>query len=667
MTTFHAEAVQTGYPIAKDMTSLQTGLDATSEKNYQRVATLIGLILCAIGVTIGATWHRYGWGYAPINTAFGFCLTGLLLAVQRTQLRGTFIVRATNGLLALIVVALGTAVLAYLQFFRPAWLVQALSFLPIALTGKAGEPMHPLCALSFILAGLALLLQDCRLRRGAAPSEYLALGLIALNLIPLAGHAYGVKALTSLVHIGPMPWGAALAFLVLGCGVLLARPSRHLMSILTENVPGGQMLRKSLPLTLLVLLVLNWIVNRGAQNGIYPAEMAAPMLTLMNSAVILVIFWRTAFTVNNEYRTRLRSASDLAEATSLLIAVSDHTDDAIFVKDRAGRLIFANPAMLRRLGKTREEALHLTSRELLNNPDEAERVMQDDQRILHTGQAEVIEQTLHYHDGMHTCIATKTPWFDSTGTLRGITGISTDISVRKAAEQRLLKREAELECTIAQRTATLRKLADHLETVREEEKRAIARELHDDMGAALTSLTMYLDSVYKVLPAQPEWQDKAQKIQNLVRSLVATTRRIQIELRPIMLDLFGLKAGIVEHMEEFEQRTGIACKTSLPDEEVTLDRKLDITIYRMLQESLNNVAKHAQAKHVAVILDIDDDRVALTVRDDGVGIAEDRLHNQSTYGIRGLSERAAFLGGTARIVAPPGKGTTVTITLPTSL
>ena len=234
-------------------------------------------------------------------------------------------------------------------------------------------------------------------------------------------------------------------------------------------------------------------------------------------------------------------------------------------------------------------------------------------------------------------------------------------------EQQLKEREAELESTVLQRTATLRKLADHLESVREEEKRAIARELHDDMGAALTSLSMYLASVYQMLPSDASWQDKAHKIQELVRSLVATTRRIQIELRPIMLDLFGLKAGITELMEEFAQRTGIVCKTSLPDEECALDGKLDITIYRMLQEALNNVAKHAQAKHVDVILDIDEDRIALTIRDDGIGIADDRLHNQSTYGIRGLSERATFLGGTAKVVAEGNTGTTVNITLPTEL
>ena len=654
-------------PVSK----LQTGLDAATERRYRSVAAALGLSVCCTGVIIVALWIRYRSGLISVEAAVGFCLAGLTLALQCVQPHANRILRGMITLLtllmALLVMLIGIAALADLFFLPLTWLDQHLPGQLKALGGSSGIGIHPLGASGFVLAGLALLLQGFQLRRGTVPTEYLSLALIAASLVPLAGYVYGVTIITSLGKIHPLPWIAALAFLSLGCGALLSRPRQRLMSIITENVPGGQMLRRSLPQTMLLLVVLNWLVNRGAHNGYYATDIAVPLLTLLNSAVILMIFWRTAFTVNNEYRSRLQSASDLAEATALLIAVSDHTEDAIFVKDRNLRLVFANPAMLRRLGKSRDEALHCTNQALLSDPAEADRVTDDDLRIMQTGRSEVIEQTLHYADGQHTTITTKTPWFDSSGVLRGITAISTDISDRKAMEQQLKQREAELESTISQRTATLRKLADHLETVREEEKRAIARELHDDMGAALTSLSMYLESIYSALPAEPQWQEKTKKIQQLVQSLVATTRRIQTELRPIMLDLFGLKAGITEQLEEFAQRTGIHCKTSLPDEDITLDGKLDITIYRMLQEALNNVAKHALAKCVEVILDIDEDRIALTIRDDGIGISDESLHNQSTYGLRGLAERASFLGGTATIFANTSGGTTVAILLPTSL
>jgi signal transduction histidine kinase len=145
---------------------------------------------------------------------------------------------------------------------------------------------------------------------------------------------------------------------------------------------------------------------------------------------------------------------------------------------------------------------------------------------------------------------------------------------------------------------------------------------------------------------------------------VTTTRRIQTELRPTMLDLFGIKAAIHELTDDFRQRSNIACEVSLPDEDIVIGHKLEITVYRMLQEILNNVVKHAQASQVDVILDVDEDRVALTVRDNGVGMPPERQEGPATYGLRGLKERAAFLGGAVAVAAGRNGGTVVSVQLP---
>jgi PAS domain S-box-containing protein len=334
------------------------------------------------------------------------------------------------------------------------------------------------------------------------------------------------------------------------------------------------------------------------------------------------------------------------------------------VKDRQGRLIFANPAYLRRLGLSWQEARYRRSRELFQRAEDAERIDRDDIRIMSGLVSETLEQTVQLPGDMVTFQTTKAPWFDQQGQVMGVVGIATDISQRKRAEDSLRQRELELERTIAQRTALLRELANHMETIREEEKRAIARELHDNMGASLTALSMHLEGVYKILPANERWQNRQAQMQTLLRSLVATTRRIQTELRPNMLDLFGLKAAILEQLEDFGQRTEIVCKSNLPDEDITVDHKIEIAVYRMLQEILNNVSKHAQATQVEVILDIDEDRLALTVRDNGIGMSQERFENTATHGLRGLHERATYLGGTVRFVAGPGEGTTVVIELP---
>ena len=361
---------------------------------------------------------------------------------------------------------------------------------------------------------------------------------------------------------------------------------------------------------------------------------------------------------------------------ALLIAVSDNTNDLIFVKNCKGELLFANPAALRALGRTLEQAHLCTSHDLFPDTEEAERIDRDDCRVLQEGQSLTLEQSVHLPQGVRTYATTKSPWFDHDGQLMGVVGISTDITARKQAEDCLRARELQLAATIAERTAALRELTNHIETIREEEKRAIARELHDDMGATLTSLSMHLQGAYVLFPDDEKWTGRKAKIQSLLAEVVASTRRMQTSLRPTMLDLFGLKTAIGDLMTEFGEQSALVCRVSLPDDDFPMDAKRDIALYRMLQEILNNVAKHARATRVDVILDVDEDRLALTVRDDGIGIAEERLCNNTTYGLRGLRERAVFLGGRITIRGNRGNagsdsgttggtsGTTVAIEIP---
>jgi PAS domain S-box-containing protein len=434
------------------------------------------------------------------------------------------------------------------------------------------------------------------------------------------------------------------------------------MATVVRIAPGGQMLRRSLPQMLALLFLVNWLADWGARQAYYEYRVVSPLLTLINCVLILLIFWRTAARVDQEYGARVHNAAALAETTALLIAVSDNTRDPIFVKDNQGRLIFANPATLKQFDKTWDKAIYRNSRDLYPDAAEADQIDREDARIMNTKVSETLEQTLHLPTGVITYQTTKAPWLDKRGKVLGVVGISTDITERKLAEDSLRERESQLEKTVIERTTLLRELTNHLETVREEEKQAIARELHDNMGASLTALSMHLESVYKLFPQDEKWADRKVRIQSLLNALVATTRRIQTELRPNMLDLFGLKAAIVEQLDELSQRSGLVCKASMPDEDVVVGHQMEIAIYRMLQEILNNVTKHAHASKVDVILDVDEDRLALTVRDDGVGISDERRYTTTTYGLRGLRERATFFGGNVDIRIDGG--TTIAIEIP---
>ncbi len=348
----------------------------------------------------------------------------------------------------------------------------------------------------------------------------------------------------------------------------------------------------------------------------------------------------------------------------LLRAVSDNTPDAIFVKDRNGRMVFANPAKLRLLGKEREQVIGFRSEELYLDKDDAARVNIEDQSVITGGKAKTFETTTRYAHGIRTMHSTKAPWLDAKGEIMGLVGISTDITERKRMEDALKAHETQLEALVAARTFEVSELIGHLETTREEEKRSIARELHDDLGAALTALNMHLSLIFQQMPPEPKFTERSVKIKALLSSITDATRRIQNGLRPDKLDVFGVKIAIAEQAAEFEKYTGVVCNVNLPDDQLVYSGRVDIALFRIVQEALNNIAKHAKASHVDVVLDDVDDEIVLTVRDNGVGIPAASPGDVVTHGLRGMRERVAYLGGTVRVSGAEGKGTTIVITIP---
>ncbi|MBI3898879.1 MAG: PAS domain-containing sensor histidine kinase [Gammaproteobacteria bacterium] len=211
----------------------------------------------------------------------------------------------------------------------------------------------------------------------------------------------------------------------------------------------------------------------------------------------------------------------------------------------------------------------------------------------------------------------------------------------------------------------LRELAAAANQLREQEKRAIARELHDELAQALTGLKMDVAWIKDKFPAPPAVVvDKLQSMETLLDSTVAATRRISADLRPMMLDDLGLVPAIEWLVQNFIERTGTRCEFTLTDPNLDLRDLHATTLFRGLQESLTNIAKHANAGNVNVTLAIADDAVTLSVRDDGAGFSLQSPRKPNSYGLIGLRERAYLLGGTVAIDSTPGEGTCVTVRLP---
>ncbi|MBI4675010.1 MAG: GAF domain-containing protein [Chloroflexi bacterium] len=211
----------------------------------------------------------------------------------------------------------------------------------------------------------------------------------------------------------------------------------------------------------------------------------------------------------------------------------------------------------------------------------------------------------------------------------------------------------------------LRALAARIQTIREEERSDIARELHDELGQALTALKMDLTSLLNRLPRRStELRERAQNMSDQIDATIKTVRRLSSQLRPGMLDDLGLGPSIEWYAHEFQTRTGIECQVSIPQEDLALDQTLAIALFRIVQEALTNVARHANAKNVALQFDAQKDVLALRIQDDGIGIDLDRARGKHSLGLLGMRERAEMINGTLEIFGQPGEGTTVIVQVP---
>ena len=263
-------------------------------------------------------------------------------------------------------------------------------------------------------------------------------------------------------------------------------------------------------------------------------------------------------------------------------------------------------------------------------------------------------------DGTSVYISLSTaPLRDSSGTICGVLGLMADMTQRK-----------QVELELSHSRDQLRALAKRLESVREEESSRIAREIHDELGQAMTSLKLDLSWVARRLSI-PETADTRgrllERIQGTMQQLevtIQTVRAIATTLRPSVLDELGLAAALDWQTRDFEKRTGIRCEWSMPLVPIPIGPDQATAIFRIYQEILTNVVRHAQASNIRIHLDITPGWLLFEVCDNGRGIPDSTLANRNSLGLLGMRERAAQWGGDVSILGGEGMGTTVKVRLP---
>jgi len=343
----------------------------------------------------------------------------------------------------------------------------------------------------------------------------------------------------------------------------------------------------------------------------------------------------------------------LRKQMALLDELFEQAPQAVALKNVSNQVVRVNREFTRVFGYTPQEVLGRSLNDLIV-PEEARRTAQGNADLVAQGQRVEAEVVRQRKDGSLLHVSLVGVPVSVPG--RQIAGYSIyrDITRRKWAEE-------ELQRSCIQ----LRELAARLESVREEERARVAREIHDELGQALTAIKIDLASLIRSLrPDQEEELEKAESILRLVDQTILSVRRIATELRPSILDDLGLVAAIDWEAEEFEARTGTKCRLDLPDDDIVIDPKRTTAIFRIFQETLTNITRHAEATRVDVRLGREDGDIVLEVSDNGRGIDQERLSTGRSFGILGMQERTLLLGGEFTISGAPGKGTIVRLRIP---
>jgi PAS domain S-box-containing protein len=350
-----------------------------------------------------------------------------------------------------------------------------------------------------------------------------------------------------------------------------------------------------------------------------------------------------------------QSERQLAEAQHLARVGSwnwDLQSNALTLSDEVYRIFGVdsetfNPAFEEFVGKF----VHEEDRALVR--DEVERCLQTQEpfnfyyRILRPDGGEVV---VHARGDVAS---------DTDGTPIRMFGTAQDVTERKHAEEKLKAT-----------TQQLRALSASLQAAREEEGTRIAREIHDELGAVLSSLRWDLEGVDEALSElvdQAKLQEPRKKIAAMIRlteTTFNTVRRIASELRPVVLDTLGLVPAIEWHARQFQQRTGIVVQCDLTVESVDLSREQSTAAFRIFQEALTNILRHAQATRVNIQMNEEEGQLILTVRDNGRGITDVEKSGRHTLGLLGMRERAHLIGWKFDITRSDGKGTMVTVRIP---
>jgi PAS domain S-box-containing protein len=350
---------------------------------------------------------------------------------------------------------------------------------------------------------------------------------------------------------------------------------------------------------------------------------------------------------------QIEARNKLAELEALEASILEAIPHAVIgLQDR--RIIFANDGVEAVFGWKAKDLIGKSTRVIYQTDEGYEAIARDLYSVLEKKRTFATEFPCRRKDGTGIECMVSAARIGKQLKKKSIVITYEDITDRKRAKTEIERSREQL-----------RNLSAHLQSVREKERTRIARELHDELGQLLTALNTGLVLLNKKIPeTQTVLRDQTGSMISLVDVTMQTLKRIYMDLRPGMLDHLGLAVAIGWQAGEFQKRTGLRCKVTVDPEDLSLDPDLSTAVFRIFQETLTNIVRHAAATRVMVSLRATDRNVELMVKDNGRGIAEEQLAKPNSFGLLGIRERAHYWGGDVKISGKSGKGTVVKVNIP---
>lgn len=398
-----------------------------------------------------------------------------------------------------------------------------------------------------------------------------------------------------------------------------------------------------------------------------------------------------------QFTERKRAEQALESQTRILESVLDSMSDGVIVADENARFLLWNAAAKRivGIGPVESPPAEWPQTYGIYLPDTVTPFPADKLTLTRAIRGEASDQVEMFvrnpavPNGVWLSVSGR-PLKDKAQALKGGVIVLRDVTERKHAEQALEQARADLEIRVKERTAELnktneklrmevaereqteealrgsearlRQLSAHMVSAREEESTRIAREVHDELGGTLTALKLGLTSLRNETKDSNSAHKKVGDLIALANTAMQTIKKISGDLRPSMLDTLGLVETIKSHAKEFSRLTGIRCELELP-KSLRLSRERCTAVYRVIQESLTNVARHSEATEVRIEMKKQQGSLIVEIKDNGKGITEAGLSKSGSFGIFGMRERCEYLGGDVTVYGFPGKGSTVLMTL----